>query len=363
MTPLHTILLTPLSIAYGAVARTRLALFRAGALTTHCTGAPVISVGNITVGGTGKTPLVEWLARRLAGEGRRVCILTRGYARADSRKRVVVSDGERVLAGAIEGGDEPRLLAEMLHGLRVVIISDRDRVAAAQWALDNFRSELFILDDGFQHLRMARDLDIVTIDAADPWGGGRLLPAGRLREPLRQLARADCIVITRAEQASDFDALCAQIESLSGGRPVLAAWTETRAIRPLLSSTPNRSAQELIEQPAVAFCAIGNPRAFFAHLRRDGHTLKYTRAFPDHHIYTQSDVDALARRALQESARILLTTAKDAVKLRSLSFSLPCYVIQAGLQLDDETILLGLAREAVTREARKAATTRVMGKE
>jgi len=363
MTLLSTISLAPFSIAYSAIARTRLALYHAGALTAHRIGAPVISVGNITVGGTGKTPLVEWLARRLAGEGQRVCILTRGYARADQRQRVVVSDGERVLAGAVEGGDEPRLLAEMLQGLPVAIISDRDRVAAARWALENFHSEVFILDDGFQHLRMARDLDIVTIDAADPWGSGRLLPVGRLREPLRQLARADLIVITRAEQASNVDALRAQIESLSGGRPVLAARTKTRAIRPLLSSTPNRSAQELIEQPAGAFCAIGNPQAFFAHLRRDGHTLRYTRAFPDHHTYTQSDIDALARQALQENAHLLLTTAKDAVKLRSLSFSLPCYVIQAGLQFDDETTLLGLAREAVAGQSAQADTIKIEGNE
>src|SRR5947209_16016271 len=156
--------LAPLSLLYGAVTHARLALYRARVLPVHKLAVPVISVGNITAGGTGKTPLVEWLARAAAREGRRVCILTRGYGRKDARKRVVVSDGQSVLADARVGGDEPRLLAENLCGLAAVV-ADADRGAAAQWALKELRSDLFILDDGFQHLRLARDLNIVALDA------------------------------------------------------------------------------------------------------------------------------------------------------------------------------------------------------
>ncbi|HYY58197.1 MAG TPA: tetraacyldisaccharide 4'-kinase [Pyrinomonadaceae bacterium] len=358
MTPNGAIILAPFGALYGAVTRARMALYRSGALTVHRVGAPVLSVGNITTGGTGKTPLVEWLARAVAvREGKRVCILTRGYGRRDERERVVVSDGERVLADASEGGDEPRLLAEALLGVAAVV-SDADRVAAARWAIDNLHSEVFILDDGFQHLRIAREIDLLTVDATDPFGGGRLLPRGRLREPTGGLARADCIVITRADQARDINRLKTEIERLSDGRPVLISRAHTRALRPLsqTATTSGAAAATLPpqQQPFAAFCAIGNPDAFFAHIRRDGHELAYTRAFPDHHIYSQADVEALAAEARARGAQLLLTTAKDAVKLRSLQFGLPCYVLEIEIEFDDEGRLLRLISDAVLKRGRPA---------
>ncbi|MDT5262954.1 MAG: tetraacyldisaccharide 4-kinase, partial [Acidobacteriota bacterium] len=202
--------LAPLGMLYGALARTRLRLYRSGLLKTETAGVPVISVGNLTTGGTGKTPLVEWVARAVKREGLRACVLTRGYGRADESVRVVASDGVRVLAEVGECGDEPRLLAERLLGTASVVC-DRDRVAAARWARENLGAEVFILDDGFQHLRMGRDLDVVTLDASAPWSGGHMLPRGRLREPVSGLRRADCVVITRAELAADLEALRAEV--------------------------------------------------------------------------------------------------------------------------------------------------------
>jgi tetraacyldisaccharide 4'-kinase len=344
------LILAPLGALYSVAMRVRRSLYKRGALRVHKISAPVISVGNITTGGTGKTPLVEWITREVAKEGRRVCILTRGYGRSDAKTRVIVSDGERILADAKEGGDEPRLLAEKLLGVAAVV-SDADRVAAAQWARENLRSEVFILDDGFQHLRLARDLDLVVIDATNPWGGGKLLPRGRLREPVRGLARADCIILTRTEQAQDVDSLRKQAERLSGGRPVLLSRTRTKEVRPLdeaemKNSAPQNPFSSLIPPPSslpfAAFCAIGNPSAFFEQVRRDGHTLKLTRAFPDHHVYTQSEIDALILEAKRDGAQALLTTAKDAVRLGSLSFDLPCYVLEIELEFDDEEKLRGL---------------------
>ncbi len=230
MTANGAIILAPFGALYGAVMGARTALYQRGLLRVHEVGAPVLSVGNITTGGTGKTPVVEWLARAVARRGKRVCILTRGYGRADERQRVVVSNCEALLADAREGGDEPRLLAESLIGVAAVL-SDADRVAAARWALANLHSEVFILDDGFQHLRIARDLDIVMVDATNPFGGGRLLPRGRLREPIAGLARADLLVITRAEdQSVDIDTLRLELERLSGGRPVLLSKMRTRGL-------------------------------------------------------------------------------------------------------------------------------------
>lgn len=344
--------LAPLELLYGAVTRTRLALYEAGLLRTYELDAPVLSVGNITAGGTGKTPLVEWLARMAAGAGRRVCVLTRGYGRADVRARVLVSDGLRVLASAQEGGDEPRLLAEQLRGLAAVV-ADADRSAAARWAQRELQSDLFILDDGFQHLRLARDLNIVTLDASAPWGGGHLLPRGRLREPLDGLKRADCIIITRAELAPDLDRLRADATRLSNARPIFNARTQTRALRPLAATDDQPSTTfTALPQPLAAFCALGNPRAFFAQVRSAGSELSYTRAFPDHHSYTQTDIAALEHAARQHSARALITTAKDAVKLRTFDFSLPCFVLEIGLAFDDEA---GLSASVLKTLAAKSA--------
>jgi tetraacyldisaccharide 4'-kinase len=273
---------------------------------------------------------------------------------------VLVSDGERITADAREGGDEPRLLAEMLQGV-AAIISDANRVAAARWDEDNLKSNLFILDDGFQHLRIARDLDLVAVDATNPWGKGRLLPTGRLREPLKNLSRADCIILTRAEQCTDIESLRRQAERLSNGRPVLLSRTRTKAIRPLdettiTSAAPDSSTHDSslmthhsLPQPVAAFCAIGNPASFFAQLRNDGHSLSHTRAFADHYVYEQSDIDALVTEAKRAGAQALLTTAKDAVKLRSLRFDLPCYVLEIELEFDDEEKLMNMIREAIEK--------------
>jgi tetraacyldisaccharide 4'-kinase len=342
------ILWAPLSATYGAATRARLMLYRAGALRTEKIDAPVISVGNITTGGTGKTPLVAWLARRVAGLGERVCILTRGYGRANPSAQVLVSDGSTLLAEALEGGDEPRLLAEMLLGTSAVI-SNADRADAARWALKNLGSTAFILDDGFQHLAIARDLNLVTIDATNPWGGRRLLPRGRLREPLGGLARADAIILTRAEQATDIEAVRDEALRLSGGRPVFSSQSRTVGVRRLTpaSDEMKEAPFEAPPQPVAAFCALGNPQAFFAHLRGDGHALAHTATFRDHHVYTQGDADRLSREAVEHGAHALVTTAKDAVKLRGLGFELPCYVIEIDVSFDDEPKLLELVRKAL----------------
>ncbi|HEV2706730.1 MAG TPA: tetraacyldisaccharide 4'-kinase [Pyrinomonadaceae bacterium] len=342
MSPRTTHALAPFSGLYGAIVAARLALYRAGIFKTHRINAPVISVGNLTTGGTGKTPLVAWLARAVAREGRSPCVLTRGYGRADAHRRVVVSDGARVLAEAREGGDEPRLLAEALSGLAAVV-SDADRVAAAHWAMENLRSDAFILDDGFQHLRLARDLDVVTIDATNPWGGAHLLPRGRLRERRSGLRRADCVVVTRAELAADLAVLRAEIAPLTEA-VVLTAQTRTLGLRTLGGD----ELAHAVEQPVAAFCGVGNPQAFFAHLRADGHTLVHTRAFPDHHPYTPEELTHFVREAVRHGARTLLTTAKDGVKLRAQDFALPVYIVEVELQFDYPEALLTLVRQALS---------------
>jgi tetraacyldisaccharide 4'-kinase len=348
MSSLIRLALAPLSAAYGEAVRARLALYRRGTFTTHHIAAPVLSIGNLTAGGTGKTPLVEWLSRAVAGsEGRRVCVLTRGYGRENARRRVVVSDGGSVLAGVREAGDEPLLLAERLINLGVAVVCDADRVAAARFAIKELGSEVFILDDGFQHLRVARDLNVVTLDATDPWGGGRLLPAGLLREPVGGLRRADCVVITRAELAEDLDGLRADASRLSGGRPTFAARTLSVGVKLIGQVSSDYVRRQTTPRAVAAFCGVGNPRAFFANLRRDGYELRRTRAFADHHGYTQHDVYEIEHEARGAGAEALVTTAKDATKLRALRFEMPCFEVEMDIEIDDARGLMELLRAVV----------------
>ncbi|HEX2269796.1 MAG TPA: tetraacyldisaccharide 4'-kinase [Pyrinomonadaceae bacterium] len=329
---MKSLILPPLSVLYSTVTRARLSLYRRGTLKSFKLDRPVISVGNITTGGTGKTPLVEWVARTVAASGKRVCILTRGYRRDNPDRRVVVSDGNAVLATPSEAGDEPFLLATNLLGIAAVI-ADADRVAAGREAIARFNTDCFILDDGFQHLRLARDLNIVTIDATNPWGGGHLLPYGRLREPLSSLSRAGCVVITRTDQAAGVSALHEKILRLTNHAPIFHLRVRVTGIKPF------KNAPEILPSPVAAFCAVGNPQSFFNQLE---HNVVLQKSFPDHHRYTQHDVDGLIEAARRAGAQSLITTAKDAVKLQSISFSLPCYVMEIEPEIDNEAALVQL---------------------
>src|SRR5215470_17503235 len=180
--------------------RARAALYENGLFETRGLKAPVISVGNLTVGGSGKTPCVAFLARLLRDEGYEVAILSRGYKR-ESRGRVEVSDEREILSGPDEAGDEPYLLAKSCPGARVVV--DRDRYAAGRWLEERARVSVFILDDGYQHLRLARDLNLLLVDASEPLAQAKMVPFGRLREPLAAMRRADAVIVTRSDQSFD----------------------------------------------------------------------------------------------------------------------------------------------------------------
>lgn len=334
---MRSLILPPLSALYSAVTRTRVSLYQRGTFRTTRLNRPVISVGNMTVGGTGKTPLVELVSKIIAGAGKKVCILTRGYGRQNPDRQVIVSDGQAILATPAEAGDEPYLLANNLLGLAAVICS-ADRISAARDAIEVFGTECFVLDDGFQHLRLARDLNLVTIDATNPWGngphGGQLLPAGRLREPLAGLSRADGVVLTRCDQVADLEPLRKQIRDLIRGRP-------------LFESTMKPARSPVISGPVAAFCGVGNPQSFFAQLKAAGYAVVVEKAFRDHHVYTQKDADDLVTSAQQAGAANLITTAKDAVKLRSLSFSLPWHTFAIEISISEERALRDLIASVI----------------
>ncbi|MBA3600086.1 MAG: tetraacyldisaccharide 4'-kinase [Acidobacteria bacterium] len=329
---------------YSAITRARNQLYEKNIFKSYSLGVLTVSIGNITVGGTGKTPLVALVAEVLAKRGEKVCILTRGYGRDNPKKKVLVSDGEKILTDVGQAGDEPFELARKLTG-KAIVIADANRVAAGNWARERFGVTCFVLDDAFQHRQVKRDLDIVCIDATNPFGNGKTLPSGILREPLENLKRAEAIVITRANLTKDVGDLKLQISKYNSRCPIFVAGNKTSALIKLedfsakaqssLSPTDYRQTLRAADN-SLAFCALGNPNNFFEQLRQEKFELVSTQKFPDHHSYMQKDIEKLVAQANQSGAKALLTTAKDAVKLKDLKFEVPCFVVESAMVFDGE---------------------------
>ena len=325
--------MTPFGYLYGAAMNVRSELYKKGVFSSFSLGGKVVSIGNITVGGTGKTPLVAFAAETLFEAGEKVCVLTRGYGRENPKKRVLVTDGGEILADARESGDEPFELAGKLSG-KAVIVADADRVSAGRWAREKFGITAFVLDDAFQHLKVKRDLDIVCIDATNPFGSGKVLPAGILRERLENLKRAGAIVITRSNLADDIEHLKAQITRFTDC-PVYISHNEFSTFKQLnnfdkddIDQNSGIQNSTLKTRNALAFCALGNPENFFEQLKREGFKLVSREVFPDHHFYSPKDIVKIEDRARQSGAEILMTTAKDAAKLKGLKTALPVFIAE-----------------------------------
>lgn len=289
--------------AYSGIAALRNTLFDRGLKRAHRLPRPVLSVGNLTTGGTGKTPFVQWLVRELTDMGRHTAILMRGYARSDG---ATMSDEERVLTESLPG---------------CPVYADPDRVSAGHRAIaERPALDTFVLDDGFQHRRLARDLDIVLIDATNPLGYGHVLPRGMLRESPSGLRRANLIVITRAERVDErrLDEIEAQATALaSRGTPIVRVRYRMDEVR--IDGESPRPLTSFAGRRAVALSAIGNPQAFEEGLSAAGVTVADARRYADHHAYTRDDVAAIRESLVRANAELILTTEKDWAKLRDLS--------------------------------------------
>lgn len=311
------VLLWPFSLCYWTIASVRNWLYDRGIIPQQRLPCRIISIGNITVGGTGKTPTVELIARWLVQRNIRVCILSRGYGRSTSGL-MVVSDGKEVLTGSLESGDEPYLLAGKLPGVPVLV--DARRIRGAAYAVRHFAPEVILLDDAFQHRRIARDIDVVLLDTVMGFGNGWLLPAGPLRESVRGLKRAQLILFTRSEQGEKLLAVSDKIRKYCNAPCAVAAHSANEFIDldgRVLEVT------HIKDKRVLVFCGIGRPESFFHSVLTLGAVVVGRRIFRDHHRYGAADKRLLNDLARKHDAEYLVTTEKDRVRFSPEDFALP----------------------------------------
>lgn len=307
---------------YGRATALRRAWYRRRPDRARRLDRPVVSVGNLVVGGSGKTPLVAALARRLAAAGERPAVLSRGYGRRDAPDGVVVvSDGSRVLAAPDQSGDEPTMLAYSLPGVPVLVAPER--YLAGRLAERHFGCTVHLLDDGFQHLPLARDVDLLVVSPADL--DERLLPAGRLREPIAASQAADALLVPGTD--ADLETVMRQ----TGAHTVFQISVRYHAPR-LISDDPQEVAIDLPwgppVRPVLAVAGIARPERFFAALRMLGWTVDRELVFRDHHWYTPRDISRIEQAAFSAGAQLIVTTEKDAARLSpSLVTAPPAWVV------------------------------------
>ena len=285
-------LLKAVSVVYGWVHEQRLRAYRTGWKTTKRLDCRVISVGNLTLGGTGKSPMVMKIARLLKDRGFHPAILSRGYGRMVKEQVRVVNDGRETLLDSRYAGDEPVMMGEILGDIPILIGPNRHLTGS--YAIERFGVDTLVLDDGYQHIQLARDVNILLVDAENPLGNGNLLPAGVLREPVEQMNRADLIIQTRSSEAkvgSKFP--------LPENIPVLQAGYRLHSVTRLDDEGDQFDREAILDQPVAAFCGIANPDSFRETVESSGARLVHFEAWPDHHAFTPANLRKIAERVLE----------------------------------------------------------------
>lgn len=299
------------SLLYRLIVYLRNQLYDQQILKSARLSCPVISVGNITVGGTGKTPCVIELAKMIQKQGIRPAVISRGYGGKNKKPVNIVSDGNHILLDARDTGDEPLLIARSLPG--VPVITGAKRKLTGQTAIDRFSAQVLICDDAFQHRQIFRDIDIVLLDAEKPLGNGHLLPAGELREPAGGLGRADCFILTRMDETYPVNAGIAKI-ALTSGIPVFRA---VHRFKEMITPDEKNHLQpgDLRGRTVCAFCGIARPQSFKKLLLEAGAEITSFIPFPDHYAYNRDDLEELKTIFLTQNADYWVTTEKDAMRL------------------------------------------------
>lgn len=308
------------SLIFSFVVSLRGFLYRVGLMRRYPLGIQVISIGNVTAGGTGKTPVTEIFARTLAAEGRKVAILSRGYRRKEAPwwKRMltgvvepplVVSDGRRVLLDSETGGDEPYMLASNLPGVAVVV--DRNRVKAGRYAIKRLGCDTLILDDGFQYYKLRHSVEVVLVDSTNPFGNGNMLPRGILREPARHLKRADIIFLTKCR--GDVSKVKEEIRRYNDTAEIVECRHEPRSLKDVWSRE-EFPLSWLQGKTTCTLSGIASPKGFENSLRHLGAKVVWCERYADHHRYASSEILYALNRTADMGADALVTTEKDAVR-------------------------------------------------
>jgi len=339
--------LSCLAWVYRFVTQARLALYRRRYFRSYAMGCTVVSVGNLTVGGTGKTPVVEMLARMLQQRGRRVAILSRGYKsvpkpflvrlwqkvtkRGQGFKPRIVSDGLALLLDSRLAGDEPFMLAKNLRD--VVVLVHRDRVKSGYYAVSRFGSDTLILDDGYQYVRMGRNIEIALVDRTAPFGSGHLLPRGTLREIPSNLARATHIFLTKCDTDSDYSELITQLRRVNCTAPVIECTHHAVALYNI--HTAEVVPLEYLKGRKIgALCGIAVPESFHSALKARGATIVLKKDYTDHHRYSVREIEHFIHRCSRREVDAILTTEKDAVRIpRIATPEIPIYYMRVEIQV------------------------------
>ncbi len=321
----------PFAPLYSAAMKAREKLYNSGVFRQQNLAVPVISVGNLVLGGSGKTPTVQHLARLLSANGYHPSIVSRGHGGKADEAVNIVSDGENIFLTALLAGDEPFMLAESLPG--VPVLTGTRRILPCRLAIDQFSSDVIILDDGFQHLGVKRDIDIVLFDGTALAGNSRVFPGGHLREPVSALNRCHAFLLTgqtktNQERMRNFSVL---LQQKFPDRPVFTSSVNT----PRLERAVDTVAQTNVSLKHFAFCGIANPFRFETSLTDLGLQLTAYHTFKDHVQYSQPMVDNICRKAVVSGANSLVTTEKDFVKIRSYTLQLPLYVLHIEHKVDE----------------------------
>ena len=329
-----------MSLVFGAVVGIRDFLYRVGLMRRHPLGIQVISIGNVTAGGTGKTPVTEIFARTLAAEGRKVAILSRGYRRKEAPwwqrmftqvidPPLVVSDGRHVLLDSAVGGDEPYMLASNLPGVAVVV--DRNRVKAGRYAVKRLGCNTLILDDGFQYQKLKHSIEVVLVDATNPFGNGNLLPRGILREPVRRLKRADIIFLTKCR--GDVSAVRDEIRRYNKTAEIVECNHTPKLLRDVWSRE-EYPLSWLQGKTTCTLSGIASPKGFENSLRRLGARVVWCERYADHHRYDSSEILYALNRTADMGADALVTTEKDAVRFPRLETSpVRCLYLRIAIEI------------------------------
>ena len=327
-------LLLAFSLLYGAAMRLRAGMYYNGWLSSQSLPCHVVSIGNIVVGGTGKTPMTIWMAQQLRDRGHRIVVISRGYGGTLEKTGGIVSDGEKIYQGPAEAGDEPHLMARLLQGIPVIVGSCRYK--AGLTAIAHFHPDVILLDDAFQHLRLSRSLNFSLLDYRSPFGNGYILPRGRLREPISALDRADAIIFTRTPVQTD----ALQPNRLVNRRPVFFSY-HMPVIRKncrnndfFLPTTEDLSC--LSGKRIVVFAGLADNDQFFSSLKEAGAQLVRTLSFSDHHRYDGSDLNHIDNTAKQCQAEAMVTSVKDFVKIENrISWTAKLVVVDVQIRFCD----------------------------